>query len=119
MLPVDQTRFLSKGERGNCLAACLASIFETDLSNVPALELLPRGLWRDSLHSWSESQGYEVTKSNANEYGNNYYIAVGQSTHGNRHATVGFAGEIVHDPDESSKGLVNVEYLFTFKKIPY
>lgn len=119
MIAVDQTKFLYNGERGNCLAACLASIFETTIKNVPALETLPPGTWRESLHAWVNSQGYKITEVSADSFNDAHYIAVGVSKNGNKHATVGLGGKIVHDPDLERFGLVQVDYLFVFKKIPY
>lgn len=117
MIPVEQTRFLSNGERGNCLAACLASIFEKTITEVPAFESLPPGLWRETLNNWTKAQGFDVSKASPECHGKNFYIAVGNSSRGNKHATVGLSGDLIHDPDFHREGLASIEYLFVFKKI--
>lgn len=114
MKPIDQTKTLDAGERGNCLAACLASIFELEISQVPALEELPPGQWKIGLDQWASSLGKKIVKKAPDDFvTGEHYIAVGLSDKGNRHATVWLNGSIVHDPHEARKGLVSLEYIFT------
>ena len=114
MKPIDQTKNLDAGERGNCLAACLASLFELEICQVPALEELPPGHWKVGLDQWVSSLGKKLVKRTPDDFrSGEHYIAVGLSERGNRHATIGLDGVIVHDPHAARKGLATVEYIFT------
>lgn len=118
MKPVDQTKTLDGGERGNCLAACLASLFECKLDDVPALEELPPGAWKIAMAQWASSLGKELIKRDPDQYCPDvHYIAVGLSDRGNRHATIGLNGVVVHDPHSARKGLERVEYVFTLENL--
>ncbi len=54
MKPVLQTKFGGKNhpleEQGNCMAACLASVFELELEDVPAL--VDDGNWYQNIQDW-------------------------------------------------------------------
>lgn len=118
MKPVDQTKFLKNGQRGNCLAACLASIFELDITLVPALEELPpRSNWRNSLKEWALNHKFIMIEVLPNDFNGWHYIAVGLTEKGCRHAVVGHQGSIVHDPHHFRKGLVEIKSLFIFEPI--
>ncbi len=73
MIPVYQT---VPGPRGNCYAACLASILETSLDALPA---------RVTLAAWDEPPA-------------GYSIASVRVRDGSIHAVVCLDGTIVHDP---------------------
>jgi len=100
MNPVYQTKF-GKTE-GNCLAACLASIFEIPIESVSdfgltdlwyakfedymiqTFDLQPVDLLVDKLDGWKPK---------------GYHLINGKSPRGNYdHAVVGLSGEPVHDP---------------------
>jgi hypothetical protein len=109
VIPVDQTRFGDPD--GNCLAACLASLLELPLDDVPhfvaegwysALErwLEPRGLWPLCFVSPTQAQLERVL---------GYAIVSGPTERGLLHATVWRAGLLVHDPHPSRAGLLAVE----------
>lgn len=113
MTPIDQTKTLDQGLRGNCLAASLASLFDLELAAVPEFEELPPGAWKVELDRWVASLGKNLIKKTPGEYvPGEHYIAVGLSSRGNRHATVGLNGQIVHDPDLRRLGLAEIQYLF-------
>lgn len=55
MKPVQQTK---KGPlRGDCLAACVASIFEVDITKLPALD---EYTWHKHLRSWLWDKGFSL-----------------------------------------------------------
>lgn len=113
MKAVDQTKTLDGGQRGNCLAACLASIFEVEISEVPPLEELAPGEWKVAMAVWAEANGKRLIKKQPGDYAPGvHYIAVGLSDRGNRHATVALDGSIVHDPHADRMGLETFEYIF-------
>jgi hypothetical protein len=112
MKPVDQTKVLERGQRGNCLAACLASILELPLASIPEFEELPPGHWKAELASWSAAQGFRLDFVKPENFTpGECYIAVGLSTRGNLHATVGLDGAVIHDPHHLRLGLAEVKYL--------
>lgn len=116
MKPVDQSKTLDAGQRGNCLAASLASIFEIELTQVPEFEELPPGQWKTHLADWVASKGQMIVKRPPGDYNpDQYYIAVGLSKRGVRHATVALDGAVVHCPHPSRAGIESVEYIFTFE----
>lgn len=118
MKPVDQTKTLDAGERGNCLAACLASLFELSIDQVPTLEELPPGTWKVALADWAASLGKELVRRDPGQYHQDaHYIAVGFSSRGNRHATIGLNGVVVHDPDLAREGLAQFEYILTLENL--
>ena len=124
MKQVFQTR---TGLGGNCFQACIASIFEMDLDDVPDFmnikdpSSIP--LWYDPLNRWLYKYGLayielvlpahalvqkwtfqgvhiKICKSfNANAIENGY-----------DHAVVGFQDTIIHDPDPSNQEKENTEY---------
>lgn len=114
MKPVDQTKTLDNGQRGNCLAACLASVLETDLKSIPEFEELPPGQWKPALAEWAQSIRMKIVRKEPSEYNvGEHYVAVGISHKGNRHATVALNGEVVHCPHHSRAGIGKIDYIFT------
>lgn len=131
MKPVDQTR---KGH--NCFSACLASILEVGIEDVPNFR------WPESnkthigqveraekwlrnkygctvveLFDVSQYLGYpslEVTKETY-QFPTTYYIMTGWVNLKKEkvHAVVGLQGEMVHDPHPKRAGLVHV-FTYTF-----
>lgn len=91
MRPVIQT---VHGPKGNCFEACVASIVECELEEVP--ELVGDN-WADILRSWLKSRGwtalfYRRPRSKG------YAIVSQKSPIGYVHAVVYLDGKIIHDP---------------------
>lgn len=102
MRPVDQTTYGSHD--GNCLSACLASILEVPIDDVP----LFLGAYWDDFLPWLKDRGLWVSLYKAEDYvPPGYSIAAGPSKRfaGKLHACVAFNGMIVHDPHPSRDGL--------------
>jgi len=112
---VFQTRF---GEDGNCLAACIASICEVPLDDVPQptreelasveqwhlyLVRLHEGfLWARGVYLLPVSYLTNTAQSVAPM---GYSILTGRSPRtGGYHSVVCFDGEVVHDPHPQGKG---------------
>lgn len=119
MTLVAQTKFHGETEKGNCLAACVASIFECSIDDVGALEDLPPGEWIDALQRWLNLRGYdwEVSRQDpAPELPESFsYLAIGQSQRGDyRHCVVYQSGRMAHDPHPSGAGLRTVETYWIF-----
>jgi hypothetical protein len=95
MKPVYQTRF---GPDGNCFAACLASILEIDLADVPQFDerwchvlrqfLAPRGFEPDFLH---------LVDDLADPWTDYVIVAQVMPDH-TLHSSVWRHGQLVHDP---------------------
>jgi hypothetical protein len=116
MTPVDQTKTLAEGLRGNCLAASVASLFNLPLTEIPEFEEMPEGAWKQALEHWALGQGKRLVKKRPGDYvQNEHYIALGLSERGNKHATIGLNGKIVHDPHHLRLGLAQVVCLYMFE----
>ncbi|WP_425953291.1 hypothetical protein [Ralstonia pseudosolanacearum] len=110
MRPIDQTKHERTGQRGNCLAAALASILEIQINEVPAFEEMAPGAWKEELFEWCAARGYLVVREQATLNLDEAYVLVGISEAGCRHAVVASAGIIVHDPHHLRLGLKTPEY---------
>jgi len=105
VIPVDQTRFGSPG--GNCLAACVASLLELPLADVPQLGPTT---WLDDLGAWLLKRGlYPICfKIDAPWRPTGLYILAGKSPRGDfLHAVVARGDEVVHDPHPSRAGVLS------------
>lgn len=99
MIPVYQTVF---GDHGNCFAACVASIMELRLADLPS-EFVGHDEWAE----WLMARGMAMKTRkwpglpNGQPWPENtYVIADGDSPRGflRGHAVVAFNGMVVHDP---------------------
>lgn len=110
MKPVDQSTFGVPG--GNCLSACIASLLELPIADVPYF-FDPEEGSHERLQAWLKAKGFfahtvgwsaewqaELTSAAG------YHIVCGKSARG-PHAVVGHGGEIVHDPHPSRGGLIS------------
>jgi hypothetical protein len=113
VIPVDQT--ITGLGRGNCLAACLASILEVACDEVPP-SAFSGDQWR-----WLAARGYTLVRVDPTALRgglprNAYYIMTALSPRADTlHAVVCYGDEIVHDPHPQRElGLASgpCEYLF-------
>lgn len=125
MKKLPQTRFghaitfLSK-ERGNCLAACIASILELE-SAEDALQVqeyhneseMQRNYW---MQKWLADKGYRLTSIGHN-YDGLFYIVFGITTNGIKHAHVYQRGRLVHDPFPAPTQLHSIHTYFNLELI--
>lgn len=118
MKPVLQTTF---GLKGNCFQACVASILELPLEQVPNFcQDDPEGWW-DQFRDWLVQ--YELCpvcvtvppqwqgegELPLSELPRTYYILSGKSPRGDHlHSIVVYEGESAHDPHRSDRGLCSV-----------
>lgn len=111
MKPVDQTVF--GPVEGNCFAACLASILELEIAEVPNFTLDPDN-WFENANAWCDERGYCLlyVKSDAIKSGyidprplidaGHYFIVTGLSPRGDfLHCVVQHRDQNVHDPHPS------------------
>lgn len=110
MKPVFQTQ---TGKAGNCFSACLASIFEVDIAEVPNFFEVSdddEGWWA-VVRDWLRPRGFGVMFLQLNDPEHlkgftGYFIVAGLSTRGIYHAVVYKDGVLVHDPHPESTGVV-------------
>lgn len=127
MKPVLQTRFVAADttlaeidalpgeQRGNCLQAAVASLFELALDDVP--HFVAEDDWWGCFEGWLArrnllpvwiSEGHQIP------WGIDY-LATGTSPRGAfKHVVIERNGELVHDPHPSGAGLLEREGIYYF-----
>jgi hypothetical protein len=115
VIPVDQDRFGFPGdtELGNCFTACVASLLEMPLADVPLF--VAEDEWWDYFKRWLRERGWYPlmfeTKPDASDAPEGLYIAGGQSPRRPDdpcalHAVIARGAKVVHDPHPSREGLL-------------
>lgn len=140
MTPVIQTKVVvqnSKGEmvvRGNCFAACIASLLELPISEVPNVETLygiDDTFYYEVLWRWLGHLGYELStdsrfrcfhgdesKSEFKEQlKDKFYLVSGKSPRGVQHIVIYKNGQLVHDPHPTKEGLLTEDFFENLEKI--
>lgn len=116
MVPVHQTIFGNK--RGNCLQACVASILELDLDEVPNFVEAQNGEWWKALNDFLLGYGIQPVILDANPKSleddvipwkpKGLHILSGKSPRGDfLHATVYQAEKMIHDPHPDRTGVMS------------
>jgi hypothetical protein len=115
MKPVFQTNF---AENGNCFNACVASILELDLDDIPDFGAAIEGVdWMTNLNNWLRPKDlcyFEGRLSYDENYDNFfsdkdfYFIATGPTNRSRDilHSTVYRKGMLVHDPLPRGEGIL-------------
>jgi hypothetical protein len=135
MKPVYQTRFGSNPDApGNCFAACIASIFECSIVDLPSeVEIVEKikkdnenwnrwtdrykngrswELWWLALQSWLEQRNLfaiDIHKPPPELESDTYLVLTAKSPRGAFYhsvVSVGFSNEIIHDPHPDNTGLI-------------
>lgn len=100
-------------ERGNCFAACIASVMELPLNHVPNIEelfFIQGDYWQEVLQTWLTAKGWEwnyvkedyIIKLPKDQF----YFVVGKSPRGSfNHIVVYQNGKLVHDPYPGANGI--------------
>ena len=113
MISVQQT---VNGPQGNCFSACLASLFELPIAEVPnfyAIDASDDGWWA-AVRDWLRHRGFgvmflELRSPDHLKLFEGYLIVSGVSKRGLHHATIWQNGKMVHDPHPDSSGLETIE----------
>ena len=110
MIPINQTQFAGQGVGGNCVQACVASLLELPVEDVPHfLEIAASpDEWELAYEDWLESRGLVNLRFEYHHIFEGFYLATGPSVRGVNHMTVFYDGELAHDPHPSKSGLVQV-----------
>lgn len=116
---------------GNCYTACVASVLEIPLEDVPnwalllAEDYMPEA-WNKAINSWTRERGFYILTTTAPEDPENDFVAKGEILQGIHHliggkaraddgslvnhSVVGLNGKIVWDPNQKrNSGLEIVE----------
>lgn len=112
MNPVLQTRFadfdVPPAQRGNCIQAAIASVFELELDEVP--NFIAARSWFAALNHWLESSGLVAIMVPITDFlvpADTLYLLIGTSPRGEwTHIVVCRNGEVIHDPHPSQDGLI-------------
>lgn len=106
---------------GDCFSACLASILELPLGDVPVFTgdyyTARQWAWPMAINDWLRTRGYTVA-----HYPDNgaigpecFHIVQGQSrrrgsTENDQHAVVAYGDRIVYDPNPDGVGIRSIEH---------
>ena len=124
MKPVMQTKY---GEDGNCFAACVASILEVSIDEVPWLKE-PEN-WKDyslRLNNYLKEKHYlklfhfgfdALTNHYPDTMTDGYYIVSGKIEGGLEHSVVYKNGELIHDSNPKKNKILELECIYLFIKI--
>ncbi len=112
-------------EQGNCMAACLASLFELELSEVPDFAgKIVNGKWYVILNVWLAKRNLELSfypaKGTVPPMQGYYMLAVKSTTLKNPddgHMVIAQNGQVVHDPNPNAKAVGEKEDLWLFTPI--
>jgi hypothetical protein len=138
LIPIIQTKFTSLDNviHGNCLAACVASLVECDIREVPALEDMPSdGSWFAALWTFLSERGYSLEgtfypRPDEKDWwprllkqsgGVDGFFLVGGSSprpHVKRgHCVIFRDGALVHDPHPSGEGILVAQNVLMIEPI--
>lgn len=150
MIPVTQTKVVvrnSKDEmvvRGNCYAACIASILDKTIDEVPNVETLfhvDDTFWYIVMRTYLTSIGWEICPDNMfqrfhpnsgfsfdgtdlngkipewYDYVDRFYLVSGLSPRGVQHMCIYRNGKLIHDPHPTREGLLTEEYFESLEKV--
>lgn len=124
MIPVDQDMFYDDSrpdhmQRGNCWTACIASLLEVPLVEVPNfVQITEDGgpPWMNHTLDYLRDHGHRLKQlSHGEEPAGEHYIATGISPRGAgrlRHAVIYLDGELSHDPHFSRDGILSYESIY-------
>lgn len=130
MKPVLQTKF---GLQGNCLTACLASLFELTIDEVPCFhEGIPEGtpqndpemvpIFWDNVHKFVNSKGFgmfhlegDLALQTISIMGG-YFLVGGKSPRGYSHSVIYTKEGLAHDPHPEGGGVIvqSVSVIYPF-----
>lgn len=107
---------------GDCMRACVATILELPLDEVPHFVQYvehPAGtdphLWWWALLGFCGAHGWHVRYVDEDPPGG-WCLIAGKSPRGHQHVVVGFDGAMVHDPHPSRAGVVEPAEWFAFER---
>jgi hypothetical protein len=131
MKPVYQTKGISSeldNEKGNCLRACLSSIFEINIACIPEFEEMGFDFWKRAVKIWLAGVGYELSELPIITHSDKFIpfqVGIGKSINAetneqSTHAVVMANGDLAHDPmplrnNIAYPELINLRYWYFTK----
>lgn len=121
MKPIKQTVLTDRDANppviGNCFQACVASLLELPICEVP--HFCDCNSWPMNFHRWLEARGLTSVQFSQQDLDGRsgfwgYHIIAGPSPRHGRHGVIGYNGEIVFDPHPSNEGLLPGDWAYTF-----
>ena len=115
MKPVDQTSFGKP--HGNCLQACIASVLELELDDVPNFMERRGDLWQEAVKDFLarfDLDFIDIAVQSEVYVPSGFHLIAGESQRGLFHSVVGLNGRLVHDPHPSRAGLQTEEFWTLF-----
>lgn len=114
MKPVNQS--IVSFKNGDCARACIASILELPLKDVPNFMRDGPDYFAEYLSKWCDEMNFRVVDIRLNDSVQEeellkdcYVLAIGKSPRGtedwHRHSVVWYNGKMVHDPHPTRVGL--------------
>lgn len=123
MLPVYQTKTVHVDGYGDCFNACLASILELPIEEIPEIYPITKGDWHNQWRLWLADQGLKIDYLlvDEDEVPDGFSIAsvdtsrVYPDTHRKAgenisHAVVCLKGEVIHDPFPGGSEITRIKY---------
>lgn len=115
MKPVFQTKYGK--EKGNCFQACVASLFEMELEDVPDFcNHEPLEEWYESFILWLRDRGFssipvKIDKKNNLLRGSRYkdcflIVSGNRKEDGVKHSTIYLHNECIHNPHKKCRGII-------------
>jgi hypothetical protein len=110
------------------MRACLASMVECNIDDIPPIEEMDNSVWFKEFHKWLDSVGLEYegmkdkpTFSELCEYsGVDGYVMVGGKSPrpyiNAKHSILMYQGIKVHDPHPSNAGILSIDFMYFIKR---
>lgn len=99
------------GVEGNCMQACIASLFNIPLGDVPNFAAVKN--WFKVLNDFVKDRGFYIYERHSQEgylwIPRAYTLVAGQSSRGCKHLVIYKNGVLFHDPHPSNEGIKTVE----------
>lgn len=116
MIPVMQTK------PTNCLEACIASLLEVRIEDIPDLEAYTDGPWMKKLNEWLEINyqvvymEVQILSKEVSKFFQDkdfFHIIIGKTLRSSkiRHAIIARQGKMLHDPYPGGLGVLDDEFL--------
>lgn len=118
MTPITQDIFVNdpQGRVGNCLQACIASICDMPLYEVPHFAAMPDDIWFETMCNWLHERGWDFEDFETVKDSQDYMLVIGPSPRGVSHAVIYKDGILAHDPHPSRAGINEVKWCASIMK---
>lgn len=129
MIPVMQTKVstIDGKSKGNCFEACIASLLEIPIEEVPRFNDMGPIKWHIPFHNFLRDKGYQcygtgrpTTHDLATYPGvDGYVIVSGKSPREwvkDGHAVIYKNGVLAHDPHPSKEGILTIDSWFLIER---